>query len=173
MSCGIHSHTPFILPVTTVDGGDLANTQPQTALSVLSYNAPLRIAASLPYVEHDVTARDQGLLLAMEAYDALVQSKSCLRNSATFCYVLQAVAKYMPASRNRGNVVEGFFAVAQEEGCVDESVLAAYALAQTPSNGPEFEDCQIFDQDAALGDLPHSWRRHNKARRFHPREATY
>jgi hypothetical protein len=142
-------------------------------LSVLSYNAPLRIAANLPYVEHDVTARDQGLLLAMEAYDALVQSDACLRNSATFCYVLQAVAKYMPASRNRGNVVEGFFAVAKEEGCVDESVLAAYGLAHTPSNGPEFEGWELLNEHTALGDLPQYWRRQNKTRRFHPREATY
>lgn len=139
----------------------------------MSYNAPIRIVASLPYKNNDVITRDYGLALAFEAYDALTQSERCHVNSATFAYILQTVAKYMPPSRNKGNVAAGLFYVAQNEGCVDETVLQAYELANTPSNGPEFDAWSASCRGKKLGELPHSWRKFNKVRRHRKREATY
>lgn len=156
-----------------MDGGDLKNTQPQTVASVLSYNAPIRIVASLPYERNQINIRDYGLMMAFEAYDALTHSDRCLRNSATFTYILQTVAKYMPPSRNKGNVAAGLFYLAQQEGCVDNQVLDAYRLANTPSNGLEFDSWSSSSQGKSVGDLPHAWRRNNKSRRHHAREATY
>ena len=151
----------------------MKNTQPQTAVSVISYNAPIRIAASLPYEITDVSTRDYALLMAFEAYDALAHSERCERNSATFAYILQTIAKYMPASRNKGNVAVGMFHMAQEEGCVDQTVLDAYKMANTPSNGEEFESWSSSSEGKSVGELPHAWRRNNKSRRYHVREATY
>eukprot|EP00977_Amphora_coffeiformis_P009576 scaffold2205_cov167-Amphora_coffeaeformis.AAC.2 len=156
-----------------VDGGDLKNTQLHTAVSALSYNAAIRVAASLPYDNKNVFIRDGGLLFAFEAYDALTHSERCQRNSATFNYILQTVAKYMPPSRNKGNIAAGMFYLAQQEGCVDTHVLDAYRMANTPSNGAEFESWSSSFLNKKIGDLPHAWRRHNKARRHHQREAVY
>ena len=151
----------------------MKNTQPHTAVSVLSYNAPIRIVASFPYKNTQVNVRDYGLQLAFQAYDSLTHSEKCERNSATFNYILQTVAKYMPPSRNKGNIAAGMFYLAQQEGCVDKHVLDAYRLANTPSNGPEFESWSSTSQGKTVGDLPHAWRRNNKSRRYHEREATY
>ena len=156
-----------------MDGGDINNTQQHTVVSALSYNAPMRVVASLPHKSSDVTTRDYGLLLAFEAYDALTHSDRCERNAATFTYILQTVAKYMPPSRNKGNVAAGMFYLAQEEGCVDQQVLDAYQLANTPSNGDEFDAWFASNKGKNLGDLPHTWRKNNKVRRQYAREATY
>ena len=159
--------------ICLVDGGDSKNIQPATCVSVMSYNAPIRVVASMPYKSTDVNMRDHGLLLAFEAYDAITHSERCNRNAATFAYILQTVAKYMPASRNKGNISAGIYYLAQEEGCVDKQVLEAYRMANTPSNGPEFDSWSSSSRGKNLGDLPESWRRNNKSRRHHAREATY
>jgi hypothetical protein len=180
IECGRYSRNEKVSPFffwmfadIQVDGGDLKNAQPHTAVSAISYNAPIRVVASLPYTGSDVKLRDDGLVLAFHAYDALTHSDRCLRNPATFAYILQTIAKYMPASRNKGNIAAGMFYVAQQEGCVDKNVVDAYELANTPSNGPEFESWSSGVRGKPIRDLPKSWRRNNKSRRNHLREATY
>lgn len=169
------SHAFLLFLSCPVDGGDLKNLQPQTTINVLSYNAPIRIVANFPYKEGQVTIRDQGLLLAFEAYDALTHSRRCERNGATFSYLLQTVAKYMPPSRNKGNVAASLIHLAQEEGCVDQQVLDSYRSANTPSNGPEFDSWASKNMKVGVAavDVPHAWRRNNKVRRHNRREATY
>lgn len=127
-------------------------------MSVMSYNAPIRVVAAMPYDNKNKLIRDHALLVAFKAYDGLTHAKRFERNSATFTYLLQTIAKYMPTSRHKGNIAAAMFYAAQQQGCVSESVLSAYRLANTPSNGAEFEAWKLSGHGKALVDLPLSWR---------------
>jgi hypothetical protein len=161
-----------------LDGGDDKNTNIHTRPTAVSYNAAIRIASELPFdmeseEPEDICMRDDALTVAFGAFDALYQS-GVERNSATYGYLLLTVAKYMPASRTRGNVARGMFHHAQEQGLIDADVVAAQTAANTPSNGPEFDEWMDKTlKDKTVNDLPHAWRRFSKVRRHHPREAIY
>jgi hypothetical protein len=166
-----------------LDGGDERNTNEYTRPTVLSYNAPIRLAANLPYDRSDSSSaelRDEALQLALGSFDALAHSSIVARNSATYSYLLRAVAKYLPTSATRGNIALGIFHHARVQGLVDDSVLAEFLAAHSPSNGEDFDRWiakHLGSLNAGLvsaaKDLPHRWRRHSRARRYHPRESTY
>lgn len=182
------------------DGGDAVNIQDEfTRPTVVSYNAPIRLAANLSYDPEDPShapIRDEALMLAFGAFDALGQSQIWHRNAATYAHLLRAVAKYLPPGRSRGNVSAGVFHHARTLGVLDESVLAALRDAHIPSNGPDWDawlrrhhprlivdtapesgtDPQAAnspDLAKTLLELPHKWRRYGRVRRHHPREAIY
>jgi hypothetical protein len=157
-----------------LDGNDDSNTNIHTRPTVLSFNAPIRLAASLTFDPKDIRRRDEALQLAFGCFDALSQSSLLERNSATYCYLLQVVAKYMPESRIRGNIAHGIVEHAISQGLVDQSVLDAHAAANEPSNGKEFEDWKQRNLEGKeKKDLPTAWIRNSRGRRYHSREATY
>lgn len=161
-----------------LDGGNDSNTLRHTLPTAISFNAVIRIAAELPFdidstEPADIRTRDDALTVAFGAFDALYRS-TVERNCATYSYLLRAVAKYFPPSRIRGNVAHGMFHHAAEQGLIDATVVEAHKTANTPSNGPEFDEWMASTlTDKAVGDLPHEWRRCSRVRWHHPREAVY
>lgn len=160
-----------------LDGGDASNTNIHTRPTVLSYNAPIRLSMSLPFdpankQSEAIQRRDQAIQLAFGCFDELSQSSILKRNSATYNYLLGTVAKYMPASRIRGNIARGIWHHACTQGLVDETVMEAFGAANNPSNGEEFDGWKdrIGNQKK---DFPAKWVRKSRGLRYHPREATY
>jgi len=145
----------------------------------VTYNAPIRLAAGFQYESSskrpsDLKLRDESIHLALACFDELSQSKLHGRNSATYAYLLEVVAKYFPASRIRGNMAHGMFHHARLQGLIDAIVLNAHRAANSPSNGPEFDAFYASKLEGrALKELPDKWRRYARAKRHHPREATY
>jgi len=169
----------FILMRHKLDGGDEKNTNSHTRPSVMTFNAPIRIASTLPF-DHDdkqtanVRYRDEAITLAFAAFDTLSHSGVSERNSATYNYLLSTVAKYFPSSRIRGNIAHGMFHHARLQGLIDSSVIRAHIAANEPSNGKEFDDwIEETLKEKAVKDLPHKWRRNSRRRRYHPRENDY
>lgn len=160
-----------------LDGGDAENTLTWTRPTVQTFNAAIRVAAALPY---DVTDRlpsndsyrDDSIHLAFSAFDVLSESQLVARNSATYTYLLQVVAKYFPASRSRGHIARGMLLHAREQGLLDAGLVAAYRAANEPNNGAEF-DATLAMLDKPIRELPHKWRSNNRRLRSHVREATY
>jgi hypothetical protein len=167
-----------------LDGGDAHNANLHTRPTVMSYNAPIRLAASLEYDASDPSharLRDEALQLALGSFDALSHSTILERNSATYAYLLRAIAKYVPPGTSRGNISLGIFHHARVQGLVDDAVLHAFLSAhdadKDKSNGDAF-DAWIAKHLGSppvreAKELPHKWRRHGRIRRYHPREATY
>jgi hypothetical protein len=164
-----------------LDGGDERNRNEHTRPTVLSYNAPIRLAANLPYdgsssSSSSAELRDEALQLALGSFDALGHSSIVSRNSATYTYLLRVIAKYLRTGETRGNIALGIFHHGRVQGLVDDAVLDAFRAAHTPSNGKDFErwiSKYLGSPDRPAKDLPHRWRRHGRVRRYHPREATY
>jgi hypothetical protein len=163
-----------------LDGGDLSNTNVHTRPTLMSFNAAIRVAATQSFDQTDknpanIERRDQALLVAFGCFGALSESKILERNSATYCYLLQVVAKYFPASRIRGNVAKGMWHHACTQGLIDQSVMDAFVSANEPSNGPVFDNwLQQNIKGKTKKDLPHTkWVRHSRSRRYQANEATY
>jgi hypothetical protein len=163
-----------------LDGGDERNSSEYTRPTVLSYNAPIRLAANLPYdgssSSSSAELRDEALQLALGAFDALGHSAIVQRNSATYSYLLQVIAKYLRTGETRGNIALGIFHHARVHGLIDDAVLDAFRAAHTPSNGRDFERWilkHLGSTNRPAKELPHRWRRQGRARRHHPRESTY
>ena len=158
-----------------LDGGDEYNDNLHTMPTQISYNAVLRTAANLP-VQHDNNEghRDWALMAAFSAHDALTHS-ALERNSSTFCYLLQVVAKYMHASPARGNISRGLWKMAKKHGWYNEQVQDALLLANTPPNSDEHEawmNEMIRDKDW-VKDAPQRWRRRVQKDRDVPKQTTY
>jgi hypothetical protein len=161
------------------DGGDTKNTNVHTKPTALSWNAPIRLVSNMPYDPTDkrpsrIKRRDEALLVAFGTFSHVSQSHDLLRNSATYAYLLQIVAKYFPPSRIRGNIAHGIWHHAMEQGLIDEMVLDSYLRANTPSNGAEFDNYRLKNLDGkTFHDLPATWKKFSRVKRFHIREATY
>lgn len=165
-----------------LDGGDLRNRNPHTIPTLQSFNSAIRIAANAPWsssagnddADTAATDRENALILALGAFDALSQSAILERNSATYTYLLQTIAKYFPPSQSRGNIARGMWQHALLQGVIDEGVMDAMIAVNTPSNGP-IHDKYVQETIAGkqLNDLTHKWRRFCRVRRLHPHEATY
>lgn len=156
-----------------IDGGDTINTNPHTRPTAVTFNALLRVAAELPYAASSsrIEFRDDAVTTFITTLQAMHECGVVHRNSACYTYALYSVAKYMPASRIRGNIAAGIFHQARYYGLVNDSVVEAYRAANTPSNEDSYDD---FIRDKLLpGQWPGKWKRDSRKLQFHPREDTY
>jgi hypothetical protein len=163
----------------TLDGGDAGNLNPNTSPTAQSFNAGIRVAAGMPYDITDkssvnVKLRDDAILLAFGAFDAINHSAALEGNSATYTHLLNLVAKYFPRGVTCGNIAHGMFKHARQQGIIDDGVISAYLAANEPSNATHVDE---FIENNLHGktrkELPFKWTRYSRIRRHHPREATY
>lgn len=146
---------------------ELLMAQAYTQPTLITYNATIRIAATLP-IEND-EKRDQALLLAYTVFDDMFHSSIVDPNTATFIYLLQATARSLPTSRAKGNTLHGIWLHAQEDGLIDDNLNQAYRIANTPSNGSEFDDWM----DQNLNKIPNAWKRNVQRRYYDSRSNRY
>lgn len=157
-----------------LDGGDNVNNNPHTMPTQISYNGVMRTCVNLHWDGKNEVLRDLAIVGAMGASDNLTLS-SLPRNSSTYAYQMQLLAKYMPACEARGRMIHGLWMMARREGVFDGHVLDAYMQASTPSNTPIFEEFiekHIRDKDWRK-DGPQRWRRRVKKHRLTRRQTTY
>lgn len=170
----------FIMYRHQLDGGDAANTNQHTQPTQISYNAVIRAAANFPFdggedLESDEIYRDWAIMASMSVHDRLVHAKGIERNSSTYAYLLQVIAKYMPPCTYRGNVARGLWRLAKVNGVYNQQVQDALLLANAESNGPEHDewlDENIRGKDWRT-DAPHRWRRRVQKYRMVPHQTTY
>jgi hypothetical protein len=176
-----HMHDTIMIRHTN-DGGDVMNDNVHTRPTAVSFNALIRIVAELPYDNSvnistetapvsEVEYRDNVCATFITTLQAMHECGVVHRNSASYKYALDCVAKYMPPSRIRGNISTGLFQQARYVGLINDSVIAAYIKANTPSND-EWNDNYIRDV-LQPGTWPVKWKRESRKRQYHPREDTY
>jgi hypothetical protein len=137
-------------------GSGYTTLNPYTTPTILSFNAPIRLAANLgrggggingqqQFLAKHKDLRDNALMLAFLAYDQATHSNIVQCNSATYTYLLQVVARYWKnasleqGNRNKGNIAICLWDSAVENGLINDHVLQAFLETQTPSNGPAYE----------------------------------
>jgi hypothetical protein len=176
-----HFHETIMIRHTN-DGGDTKNDNVHTLPTAVSFNALIRIAAELPYDNtvnistetspiEEVEYRDDVCATFITTLQLMHECGVVHRNSASYKYALDCVAKYMPPSRIRGNISTGLFQQARYVGLINDNVIASYIKANTPSND-EWNDNYIRDV-LQPGTWPLKWKRESRKRQFHPREDTY
>lgn len=186
-SSGCHYSTPQycwlvfqdILSRHVLDGGDQENTNMHTRPSPVSFNAPIRLACSLPFDQEDQSPssariRDEAMQIGFGSFDALSQSTLVKRNSATYCHMLHLVSRFMPPSRIRGNIAHGIFQHAVAQGLIDETVVKSFESANTPSNGTIYDNWineNISGQH--VESLPQKWTKHSLRLRHLPHDPMY
>jgi predicted RNA-binding protein with EMAP domain len=154
-----------------LDGGDAKNDNVHTRPTALSYNAPIRLAAAVPYDGIDIQLRDQAVALAFSNFAAIEECDMAdvQRNSASVTYTLKVVAKYMPPSRIRGNIARGLFHLARYYCFVNKSVLEAFKEANTPSNSEEHDEFI----EKTLQEIHPKWKQESRKRQYSRYEDTY
>lgn len=158
-----------------LDGGDEGNNNRHTMPTQISYNAVLRTAANLPFDNNgSEVQRDWALMAAFSTHDALTHS-ALERNSSTYAYLLQVVAKYMPPSTSRGNIARGLWKLAKTNGVYNDQVKEAFLMANATSNS---EDHDVWLDENIRGkdwrtDAPQRWRRRVQKYRMVPKQTTY
>jgi hypothetical protein len=168
------------------DGGAERNTNPFTVPTILTFNAVLRGVANTPYSNHnnnDDEIREEALQTAFGVYDemrlhhvgtAAAADNNNNRNAATYTYMLQVVAKFLPPSRTRGNIAHGLWTHAKRNHVASKQVLEALTQhANVPSNGVEFDQWTNDNNNNNVNNMPLNWRKNYKMRRYNRNDETY
>ncbi|CAB9515724.1 expressed unknown protein [Seminavis robusta] len=159
----------------SLDGGEESNDNKFTLPTQISYNAVLRTVANLHFDGQSEVHRDLALMVAFSTDNAMQQSKTLERNSATFAYLLQVIAKYIPACEFRGNVAHALWMQAKSSGVYNDQVMDAYFQAHEPSNSARHDEwleknLKGFDWRT---EVPQRWRRRVQKYRMVPKQTTY
>jgi len=154
------------------DGGIERNLHEATVPTVMTFNAVLRAVANTPYTEGQEEVRDNALQVGFTTYDFMRHFVH--RNSATYAYMMQIVAKYLPPSATRGNIAYGMWTQAKKEQVIDQMVIDSTIGAYTPSNGKDFDTwVEQTIQDKGFQHIKQKWRKNSKSRRHQPHNGIY
>lgn len=152
------------------DGGVAFAVNPNTVPTQLTFNAGLRAIANSPNASEKT--RDNAILYAFTTFDAL-QDTHVKRNSATYTYIIQTVAKFIPPSELAGNVAHAMWMHARNDQVVDTNVMRALEMVDAGN----YKKYQAFLQDTirekTVRDIPHSWRKFGKSLRYSASDDTY
>lgn len=160
----------YVLHRHNEDGGHESNTNPFTFPTILTFNAALRGIANTPYtVGGNEQVRDEALETAFGTYDEMRLHVD--RNSATFRYMLDVVAKFIPPSHSRGNIAYGLWSHARLQNVASRQVLEALQRANIPSNTKDFDDWLAKNKD--IREMPLKWRKIHRVRRYSRNDETY
>ena len=175
-SKGAFAILEMILLRHRLDGDDEFNDNIHTMPTQQSFNAVLRTVANLPYTKgaSSETQRDWALMSAFSTMDCMMHSPLEL-NSSSYAYLLQVLAKYMPACTSRGNIAHALWTQAKMNGVYNDQVQAAFQAAQSPSNSSNHEEwmeANINNKDWRY-DAPQRWRRRVKKFRYDPKQNKY
>jgi hypothetical protein len=175
----LHEH---LMARHTNDGGDDKNDNIHTRPTAVSFNALTRVVAELPYDNsvnisaatapwEEVFYRDQAVTTFVSTHQVMHECGAVHRNSASFKYVLDCVAKYFPPCRIRGNISNGYFQQARYMGLVNDSVVASFIAANTPSND-EWNDAFIRD-NLQSGKWPVKWKHDSRKLQYSSKDDVY
>mmetsp|Transcript_3430 Transcript_3430/g.5044 ORF Transcript_3430/g.5044 Transcript_3430/m.5044 type:complete len:422 (-) Transcript_3430:169-1434(-) len=154
------------------DGGIGQNLNEATVPTVMSFNTVLRAVANTPYTEGQEEVRDNALQVGFTTYDFMRHFVH--RNSATYAYMMQIVAKYIPPSATRGNIAYGMWTQAKKEQVIDQMVIDSTIGAYTPSNGKDFDTwVEETIKDKGFENIPQKLRRNSKSRRHQKQSGIY
>lgn len=177
----IHLHE-HLMARHTNDGGDDKNDNVHTRPTAVSFNSLIRVVAELPYDSsvnistatapwEEVFYRDQVVTTFVSTLQIMHECGVVHRNSASFKYVLDCVAKYFPPCRIRGNISNGYFQQARYMGLVNDSVVASFIAANKPSND-EWNDEFIRD-NLQSGKWPVKWKHDSRKLQYSSKDDVY
>jgi hypothetical protein len=175
----LHEH---LMARHTNDGGDILNDNVHTRPTAVSFNALIRVVAELPYDNsvnislatapwEEVFYRDQAVTTFVSTIQIMHECDAVHRNSASFKYVLDCVAKYFPPCRIRGNISNGYFQQARYHGLVNDSVVASFIAANTPTND-EWNDAFIRD-NLQSDQWPVKWKHDSRKLQYSTKDDVY
>jgi len=133
------------------DGSDEDNTNLHTLPTLLTLNAPIRLASLVDSTSNPQTC-DYALETAVTCYDLLNHSQRLAPNSATYLYAIQTMLQHLPDSRIRRNIVRGWYATACNDGVVDDALVELVD-----------DDMPVLPKHSAL----------HRTKRYHKRENVY
>ena len=143
------------------------NINPKTILTPITFNALIRIASSIPYIQENTVEnlsklktptlkiRDSALTIGLRTYEEMHACDCVDRNSQTYKYVFNVVKKFIPECRSRGHLVRGFFQQAIEDGVVNQVVIHALIDNGGGQDYKEWLTNEILDKD--LSTFPRNW----------------
>lgn len=153
------------------DGGVSLAVNPNTVPTQLTYNAGLRAIANSPNTSEKT--RDDAIIHAFSAFDGLEDLTHLKRNSATYAYIIQTIAKFIPPSEMAGNVAHAMWMFAKEDQVVDINVMKALEMVDA-GDYPKYQTfLQDVIRDKTIHNIPHSWRKLGKSLRYNSSDDTY
>lgn len=151
----------------------------------LTFNAVLRTVANAPYSgkSDEDELRDMAIEVAFTTYDSMFHHRILERNSATFRYMFEVLAKYFPENtQSRGNIAYAIFIACKNEHVLDEDVLTALLEKIAPvgsDHGYEFDKWierdirKRFNPSSPNLGFPLNFSSMKKTKRHDKRSATY
>jgi len=151
----------------------------------MTFNAVMRAVASVPYDGKDDELRDIAVDTAFSAYDAMYNHSGTgiERNSATYKYMLEIVAKFLPDSPSKGNIAYALFHKATfEDAVLDDGILKALINGFGPNRYNNSKEFNIWMEKKIKSQIqlningygfPLKWGSNKILRRFHKRFSTY
>jgi hypothetical protein len=153
------------------DGGLEYNTNPNTVPTQMTYNAALRAIANTENLSEKT--RDDALLVSFEVFESLKNAVNAQRNAATYAYMIQIISKFFPPSEMSGNLAHALWQLAIEDQVIDTNVMRGMELIDCR----DYEKYEKFMKDRIRGktveDLPQSWRKYGRSRRYKREDETY
>jgi len=155
-----------------LDGGMAFNVNPNTVPTQMTYNAALRAIANGDNTGEKT--RDHALMHAFDIFHLAksAEKKKCI-NAATYNYMVQIIAKYIPPSEMCGNLANAFWNLAKEDRVVDSNLMRT--MESVNCGGFEkyetFIDKNISNKD--IEDIPKAWKVFEKSLRYNEEDNTY
>jgi len=155
-----------------LDGGMAFNVNPNTVPTQMTYNAALRAIANGDNTGEKT--RDHALMHAFDIFHLAksAEKKKCI-NAATYNYMVQIIAKYVPPSEMCGNLANAFWNLAKEDRVVDSNLMRT--MESVNCGGFEkyetFIDKNISNKD--IEDIPKAWKVFEKSLRYNEEDNTY
>jgi len=152
------------------DGGLAHNVNPNTVPTQMTYNAGLRAIANT--ANSSEKTRDDALMHAFNIFQyAKSGDKKC--NAATYVYMVQIIAKYIPPSEMSGNVAHAFWNLAKEDKVIDTNLMREMELIDSGGFGKyeKFIDENVRNKD--IEDIPIGWKMSGKSLRYNEEDDTY
>lgn len=152
------------------DGGLAYNINPSTVPTQMTWNAGLRAIANTN--NSCEKTRDDALTSAFSIFDHLGDANA-KRNGATYTFMVQIVAKYIPPSEISANVAHALWHLAKEDKVINKNLMKAMEIID--SGGYERYEQFITEnvRGKTIEDIPQDWKMSGISLRYASEDDTY
>jgi len=153
-----------------LDGGLPYNVNPNTVPTQMTWNAGLRAISNTENTCEKT--RDDALTSSVAIFSALSDAHA-IKNGATYAYMVQIVAKFIPPSEMSANVAHALWHMAKEDKVIDRNLMKA--MESIDSGGYEKYDHFMNENihGKNIGEIPLEWRMNEPSLRHSSQDDTY
>mmetsp|Transcript_30949 Transcript_30949/g.47199 ORF Transcript_30949/g.47199 Transcript_30949/m.47199 type:complete len:399 (+) Transcript_30949:3-1199(+) len=152
------------------DGGLAYNVNPNTVPTQMTWNAGLRAIANTD--NSCEKTRDDALTSAFSIFHHLGDA-NVKRNSATYAFMVQIVAKYIPPSEISANVAHGLWHLAKEDQVINKNLMKAMELIDSGGYKKHEQFMTENVRGKTIEDIPQDWRKFGVSLRCALEDDTY